>query len=106
MRLNTIEHKRPVMSEAMLPATAFRGSPVVATLISLLLCLVTTNQAVRPKQRLIQGEATVAISDILSQSKTKPMGIAAPPTMTPSTVKIHVRLIDTAFRMQQNLYTS
>jgi hypothetical protein len=45
----------------------------------------------------------VAAVDIRGQVKTSPMGIAPPPTITPIIDSNHVKLIDTAFKMQQNL---
>ena len=86
----------------MFPATALVASPVDVTLISPERREVTTNQAMRPAKNPIHGAKIAAMVDIRPQRRIKPTGMAAPPTIIPSTVRSHVRLIDAALRMQQN----
>ena len=88
----------------MFPATALVASPVVVTLIAPERRCVTTNQAMRPEKNPIQGDKRTASVDIFDQSRMRPTGMDAPPTIMPRTVRSQVRLMDAAFRMQQNLW--
>lgn len=95
--------RAPPSQDVTFPATALIALPVVKTLISPLRLEVVTNQATRPKARQIQGVKMAAAVDMRFQRRMRPTGMEAPPTMTPSTVRIHVKFTLTALRMAQKL---
>lgn len=94
----------PMPQLTRLPATALVTSPVVATLMAPERKCVTTNQAMRPQKKPIQGARRTAMVEVRDQRRMRPTGIEAPPTMMPRTVRSQVRLMDAALRMQQKLW--
>lgn len=98
-----MDERKPAPQDVIFPATALVASPVVATLMEPERRCVTTNQAMRPEKKPIQGESRTASVDIRDQRRIRPTGMEAPPTIMPRTVKSQVRFIEATFKMQQNL---
>lgn len=96
-------NRGPEMTATTFPARALRTIPVVVTVMLPVRILVDNIHVVKASPKAIHGATIVAMVDISFHIKTIPKGTAAPPTIIPRIVKIQVRLMLTALRMQQNL---